>query len=217
MNKQPIVFPFKTFKPLFLTLWRVIQQSGSWGGIWWQRGLINLFLCWMLVGCFPLSPLNHDAGLDSISFNLVMERSVSSSRPRSRQLQGSPTLCKMRNILFPVIWVMKQITCDTDERDSKFKCREVWPYVTQPLDTGSSAVAEALAGSREAAPRALSRQNRRTSLQGCPLTGSPVWIQYTKVPRILPANRSVLPCNEWHTPCSPKPSISLFGFVFTSC
>lgn len=52
------------------------------------------FLCWMLVGCFSLFPLNHDAVLDNISFNLVMERFISSSKLRSRELQGSPTFCK---------------------------------------------------------------------------------------------------------------------------
>lgn len=47
----------------------------------------------MLVGCFSLFSLNHDAVLD-ISFNLVMERVISTSKLRSRELQGSPAFCK---------------------------------------------------------------------------------------------------------------------------
>lgn len=50
-------------------------------------------LCCMLVGCFSLFSLNHNAVLENISFNLVMERVISTSKLRSQELQGSPTFC----------------------------------------------------------------------------------------------------------------------------
>lgn len=66
---------------LFMIHLHVIHQHGFPHSM--TEGTDKPFIWWTLVRCFSLFPLNRDVMLDNISFNLVLERFISSFKLRS--------------------------------------------------------------------------------------------------------------------------------------